>query len=532
MILATSPRALILDYGGVIVSTRKRPTGLTDLAAAADERLRRAGIELPFERIVQSVTAGTAALKDYNDMSSRRREPLELTHRELWFDFMASDLPDNARIVLAGDAVRLSRAKVELLSDHTLRPGIRDLLKLCRERGIRTGISSNAQSGNAHRAFIEKEGLTDLFDVQLYSDGVGIRKPHPDMLRLVADALAVPIEKCWYVGDTRDRDLLAGRRAGVGAVVLIMHHTTNSPRYAVEGEPDGIFEEVTELVDTLRASLPAAPVVDARSGALPTPLDTMPAGVRVPKALLFDNGGVLTHSEKDPDGVRAFAAELASYLRNAGHEADDAWVYAQLKAGHDRYSTWKDEHDHGVNVPEITATEFWGELVAADWPRPMRAALLAEAPQLLYRYVRSRSRRSPRPGMLEVLEYATTHGIKTALVSNTVCGRVARENLAEWGMEPHLGVSLFSDEMGVRKPGAAIVNAAAMALGVELSDCWFVGDKRGRDIAAARRAGAGAAVLIESRSTAASDGPEPDISVSDAAGLLEALRTVIEAVIV
>jgi len=518
--LTIAPRALILDYGGVVVTTSKRPTGPAELAAALDATLRRAGVEVPVEVLERSVRSGVAALRDYNNMSSRRREPRELTHHEIVTDFLASDLPDRARLVLGADAARVCEAKVRLLSEHTLRPGVRELLLAARSRGIRTGVASNAQSGAAHRTFIEEHDLTELIDIQLYSDEFGVRKPHPDMLRTVADALAIPIEECWYVGDTRDRDLLAGRRAGVGAVVLIRHRHTDAPPYGVDGEPDAIFDEVTGLLAALADARPAPAKAPAGTAAGKAPAAT---GRGCPKALLLDNGGVLSLSEKSPDGVRDFVAYLAGRLHRAGHDLDEARLRADLESGRRRYGRWKAEHDGGDRVPEITPAEFWATMVAADWPAGARAAVAADARDLMYRYVAARAVRRLRPGILDVLLYAHEAGIRVGIVSNTMCGRVPRATHVAWKLEPYLGVSFFSDEFGFRKPDPSIVLACASALGVDPLDCWFVGDKRGRDVAAARRAGIGTSVLIESRQTGGSAGPEPSIAVPDAAGLLKVL---------
>lgn len=543
--LRVAPAALILDYGGIIVSTASRPTGLAELAAVADTILRRAGVEVPMSRLEQSLRAGVAALKDYNNVSSRRREPVELTHHEIVTDFLVSDLPDRARLVLGADAAHVCRTKIERLSEHTLRPGVRDLLELARQRGIRVGIASNAQSGAAHRAVIEKHGLSDLIDVQLYSDEFGMRKPHPALLRTVAAALNAPFEQTWYVGDTRDRDLLAGRRAGMGAVVLIRHHNTDTPAYPVQGEPEAVFDEVSDLAAALRAASPRPAVRAATSVRDQDDLrgrpDTGATGgqrigrpvrsglLRRPRALLLDNGGVITISRKNPDAVRQFAAGLGAQLRRAGHRVgDDASILRDIQVANKRHETWKNEHDAGYSAPALTPSEFWGDLVAARWPDGARAAVLATASELTYEFVRCRADRTLLPGITAVLDSARANGIALGVVSNSICGQVARENHAAWGIAEYVGVSFYSDEFGYRKPDPSIVTACAAALGVDPADCWFVGDKPGRDTEAARRAGIGTAIVITSRATEASHGPAPDRVVRDAAELLAVLREAID----
>lgn len=67
----------------------------------------------------------------------------------------------------------------------------------------------------------------------------------------------------------------------------------------------------------------------------------------------------------------------------------------------------------------------------------------------------------------------------------------------------------------------------ADAVGVSIGKCWFVGDMIDRDIACARRAGAGAAILMRPSRTARAQptsGVEPDVIIDDGYGLLDLLH--------
>ncbi|WP_438455022.1 HAD family hydrolase, partial [Staphylococcus epidermidis] len=83
-------------------------------------------------------------------------------------------------------------------------------------------------------------GLAEAFGVQIYSDEAGIRKPHPQMLCRAAEALGADLAESWYVGDTLDRDVVAGRRAGVGAVILTRSQHTDEPPFPVESQPEAV----------------------------------------------------------------------------------------------------------------------------------------------------------------------------------------------------------------------------------------------------------------------------------------------------
>jgi NAD(P)-dependent dehydrogenase (short-subunit alcohol dehydrogenase family) len=91
-------------------------------------------------------------------------------------------------------------------------------------------------------------------------------------------------------------------------------------------------------------------------------------------------------------------------------------------------------------------------MAAADWPAGSRAAVVASASELTYRYVAARATRRLRPGMLDVLAFAQSAGMPIGIVSNTLCGRVPRETHVAWDIERYLSVSFFSGEQFTRRP--------------------------------------------------------------------------------
>ncbi|MEU0493392.1 HAD-IA family hydrolase [Nocardiopsis sp. NPDC006139] len=518
--LRRRPDALLLDFGGVVFQTRKPPEGRAAVALHLRETLLRAGHDVPAAELRASLDAGLAALKDWKNAAGRRRTPRELTHREIWTDFLASDLPDPVRETLAGSAGPLLADMSTLLSEHRLRPGIRDLLHAARTLGVRVGIVSNAHSGRAHRSLLREAGLEDAIGVQVYSDEVGIRKPHPEMIALAARALGTDPGHCWYVGDTQDRDVVAGRRAGAAAVVLTRHHHTDTPPYPVRESADAVFDTPEGLVDPLWHSVPAqaADAAPARTAGEDTEQDPVrvvrprahgPAAARraldpgEPGALLLDQGGVIAVSSATPDVQRDFAASLARRLERVGYAATTEDMLALVRAGRDRYRDWKAGHDEDGPIPEITPRAFWHDMVGRDLPERVRAFLYAESAQLTLEYADSKSLARMRAGVREVLEHCAERGIPVAVVSNTVCGRAVRDELDRFGIAHLIGAHVYSDELGHRKPDPATVRSALTALDADPARAWFVGDKPWRDTAAARRAGVGTAVIV--RGGSASD---------------------------
>lgn len=500
--LRTLPDALLLDFGGVVFATRKRPEAWAEIAAHVQEVLARAGHHIPSDELEQALRGGNKALKDWKNASSRRRAPRELTHREIWADFYAAPLPEPAREVLIGSAGTLQAHLTATLATHTVRPGIRDLLAVAAQRGVRLGIVSNAHSGRAHRALLAAHGLDTAFGVQVYSDEVGIRKPHPGIVELAAAALGTTASRSWYVGDTFDRDVVAGRRAGIGAVMLTRHHHTDNPPFPVAEDADAVFDTPEGLVELLRA---AAPVAESVAAAPPPVVRIAPTR---PSALLLDHGGVIAVSTPDADMRRAFAAELARRLARAGFAVPADHVAAVIGQTRRRHKEWK-ANQPDAGMPEIDATTFWVELagpaMVSALPPDQHASVLAwlraEAHDLMVGYARSKSRPAVRPGVRAVLEKARALGVPVAVVSNTVNGRAVRDELEEAGLVHLIGAHVYSDELGSRKPDPLMPATALRALAADPAHAWFIGDKPHRDVAAARAAGVGTVVLVRGGSS-------------------------------
>ncbi len=78
---------------------------------------------------------------------------------------------------------------------------------------------------------------------------------------------------------------------------------------------------------------------------------------------------------------------------------------------------------------------------------------------------------------------ARAHGVRTALLSNSAGGPEARRGLTEW-----FDAVVFSGEVGVAKPDAAVYRLTAEKLGVDAGACVFVDDSP-RNVAGAVAAG-------------------------------------------
>jgi HAD superfamily hydrolase (TIGR01549 family) len=123
----------------------------------------------------------------------------------------------------------LRRALLERILDReqrvwddaaTLAPDAISTLRALRERGIRTGLVSNAPFPPAllHRQ-LAHVGLAPLLDVALFSSEVGKRKPSPTIFELALEGLGVTAAEALFVGDRPEVDYDGPRRLGMRAVV-------------------------------------------------------------------------------------------------------------------------------------------------------------------------------------------------------------------------------------------------------------------------------------------------------------------------
>lgn len=247
------PKALLLDFGGVIVAS-STPAGWQESVADAIIGLAGSAALPPRERIVADVTAGAKAAGQWRNAMSRPLRPAELDQETFVMDFIAADWTTSQRTAIhphvAAISYRVSTAKEK----RELRPGIRELLRFCREHGIPVAIVSNALSGQVHRDFLAEHDLSDAFVAEIYSDEVGVRKPNPDLLLMGCEAVGIPAADCWYVGDHLDRDVLCGTRAGIGRNVLMPSpHAAAHPEVfgiaadIVTGDPAGLLEIMEEV---------------------------------------------------------------------------------------------------------------------------------------------------------------------------------------------------------------------------------------------------------------------------------------------
>jgi putative hydrolase of the HAD superfamily len=93
------------------------------------------------------------------------------------------------------------------------------LLDSLRERGLRTGLVSNAfDPGWLLHNDLERMGLAERLDVAVFSSEVGMRKPHEAIFAAALGPLGVAPERVLFVGDRRFEDVRGAKEVGMRTV--------------------------------------------------------------------------------------------------------------------------------------------------------------------------------------------------------------------------------------------------------------------------------------------------------------------------
>ena len=124
-----------------------------------------------------------------------------------------------------------------------------------------------------------------------------------------------------------------------------------------------------------------------------------------------------------------------------------------------------------------------------------------------------------------LLESLRGYGLKLGLVSNAFDpGWLLQRDLEQMGIAQRLDFSVFSSEVGTRKPHPAIFERALEALAVEPGSALFVGDRLYEDIRGAGELGMTTVQAVWFRADEHPDGREPDYQAFTQADVLNVAR--------
>lgn len=128
-----------------------------------------------------------------------------------------------------------------------------------------------------------------------------------------------------------------------------------------------------------------------------------------------------------------------------------------------------------LQAQRLCAAPIWRERVPADQLFDHWAARFGEAATAF-------------PEVRGVLDALAARGVLMGIVTNGGAA-MQRAKISALGLDRYMSTIVISDEVGLRKPDAAIFKRALANLGVVAADAWFIGDNPDLDVRAAHDAG-------------------------------------------
>jgi HAD superfamily hydrolase (TIGR01549 family) len=130
-------------------------------------------------------------------------------------------VPDNRY----DDVVRRAR-QLWTYEPEDLQPDVREGLEALKGT-YRLGILANQQRWI--RQIMARDGLDGFFELWTISDEVGIDKPDPGIFELAREGAGVPADRCAFVADRLDNDIVPARRAGMRTVWMLRGEAPREP---------------------------------------------------------------------------------------------------------------------------------------------------------------------------------------------------------------------------------------------------------------------------------------------------------------
>lgn len=211
------PDALLLDAMGTLIGLRQS-VGSSYAALANDFGLAvdASAIDRVFPRVYKQ-----APPLAFPGLEGNALRQAEIT----WWgtrieEALQAALPDPETQLAAGLPEGLAQALFEHFADPGLwrvYPEVLDCLRRWRQRGLRLAVVSNFDSRLP--GLLAGLGVTEHLHTVVVSSTAGAAKPDPLPYRLALEALGLPPEAVWHVGDSPEDDAGA-RAAGIRCMLV------------------------------------------------------------------------------------------------------------------------------------------------------------------------------------------------------------------------------------------------------------------------------------------------------------------------
>ena len=215
--MSRRPDALLLDAMGTLIGLR-RSVGSSYAALAAEFGLdaEAEAIDRAFPRVYRQ--APPLAFPGLSGDALRAAEIHWWGERIT--EAMRAALPNPEEQLAEGLPAGLAEALFEHFADPALwrvYPEVPDCLRRWRQRGLRLAVVSNFDS--RLEGLLDGLGVAEHLEAVVVSSAAGAAKPDPAPYRLALEALALPAEAVWHVGDSPEDDAGA-QAAGIRCLLV------------------------------------------------------------------------------------------------------------------------------------------------------------------------------------------------------------------------------------------------------------------------------------------------------------------------
>jgi phosphoglycolate phosphatase len=153
--------------------------------------------------------------------------------------------PDDEQVISAARCyVPLFRERALPRARELVFPGVAEGFAVLSAHGFVLAVATSKYRASAD-ALLRAAGLRDRLSLVVAADQVVRPKPHPEMLRHVMRALAVPASRMVMVGDTT-HDLLMARAAGVRSIAVT--YGVHTRRELISAEPTCMADDFERVV--------------------------------------------------------------------------------------------------------------------------------------------------------------------------------------------------------------------------------------------------------------------------------------------
>ena len=154
--------------------------------------------------------------------------------------------PSEAQLFCYKSLKLITEHEVRAAKEGKILPGVIDMLKLLKKRGVKVGIVTRNCEEAVRAVFPDVENFCDVFIPRDYVTRV---KPHPDHLALTLKKMAVDNPaRCFMVGD-HVLDIEAGKRMGMKTAGVLTGNTVR--QHFVEAEADFILDDATKISECI-----------------------------------------------------------------------------------------------------------------------------------------------------------------------------------------------------------------------------------------------------------------------------------------